>query len=96
MSEKFFISIKLFVLITILSCALVTQAKDKSDSRDAVTQKYQCKMISRGEAINRAKRKVKGKIVGVQLSEKGSRSVYKVRMLVEKKRVKTVSINACL
>ena len=59
------------------------------------TKKYQCSLISRGEAIKQAKRKAKGKVVGVQLSERGSRSIYKVRMLVEQKRVKTISINAC-
>jgi uncharacterized membrane protein YkoI len=59
------------------------------------TKKYQCRLISRAEAIKQAKRKTKGKVVGVQLSERGSRSIYKVRMLVEQKRVKTISINAC-
>lgn len=58
-------------------------------------KKYQCRLISRAEAIKQAKRKIKGKVVGVQLSERGSRSIYKVRMLVEQKRVKTISINAC-
>ncbi len=62
---------------------------------DKKSKKYQCRLISRGEAIKQAKRKTKGKVVGVQLSERGSRSVYKVRMLVEQKRVKTLSINAC-
>lgn len=70
-------------------------AANDDEKTKAKSEKYQCQLISRGEAISQAKRKVDGKVVGVQFKEKGSRSVYRVRMLVDKKRVKTVSINAC-
>ncbi len=82
-----------------LSSSVNSQVSVKSPSVEVKTgkknKKYQCRLISRAEAIKQAKRKTKGKVVGVQLSERGSRSIYKVRMLVEQKRVKTISINAC-
>jgi len=58
-------------------------------------KKYQCKLISRSDAINSAKRQLSGKVVGVQLDNSGKRSVYRVRILTAKKRVKTISIQAC-
>lgn len=67
----------------------------KARTKTKVSAKYECKLISRAEAINQARRKVDGKVVGVQLSERGNRSVYRVRMLVDKNRVKNISINAC-
>ena len=95
--SKFIILAILFALG--LSNVVYAQVSVKKDSvelkADKKTKKYQCSLISRAEAINQAKRKTKGKVVGVQLSERGNRSIYKVRMLVEQKRVKTISINAC-
>ncbi|MDQ7049470.1 MAG: hypothetical protein Q9M92_07980 [Enterobacterales bacterium] len=55
----------------------------------------QCQLISRADAIRQAHSQVKGKVVGVQLSKRGNRSVYRVRMLTDNKRVKTISIPAC-
>ena len=63
--------------------------------QDDAVNKYQCKVISKNQAIINAKRRMKGKIVAVNLVKKGSRSVYKVRMLINKKRVKTITIPAC-
>jgi len=89
----------LFALALVVAPVMSAEAsKDKGTNklqREKKTQKYECHLISRAEAIKQAKRKVNGKVVGVQLSDRGSRSVYKVRMLVDQKRVKTVSINAC-
>lgn len=64
-------------------------------SQNAEQQKYQCKVISKSQAITNAKRRTKGKIVAANLVKKGKRSVYKVRVLVDKKRVKTITIPAC-
>jgi len=69
----------------------IAAAKKNNDP----TQKYQCQLISRGEAIKQAKSRLKGKVVGVQLSERNKRSVYRVRILVDNKRIKTISIQAC-
>jgi len=59
------------------------------------SQKYQCKVISKSQAINNAKRRVKGQIVAANSVKKGKRSVYKVRVLIDEKRVKTITIPAC-
>jgi len=70
-------------------------AVKKNQDNDGQKKQYQCKLISRGSAINQAKRRTNGKVVGVQLSGHGSRAVYRVRVLVDKKRVKTITIPAC-
>ena len=54
-----------------------------------------CKLISSSEAIKRAQRKAGGKVVGVKLKRAGKRSVYRVRVLVDKKRIKNINIKAC-
>ncbi len=84
----FFISVLL--LAVIFSSNVISMGGKKGNK-----QQYQCKLISRGDAISRAKGKLPGKVVGVQLSDRGDRSVYRVRILTSKKRVKTISIQAC-
>ena len=85
---------KLAALMILLSLvANIAVAADKKDKNSR--QKYQCQLISRGEAIKQAKSRLKGKVVGVQLSERDERSVYRVRILVDNKRIKTISIQAC-
>ncbi len=54
-----------------------------------------CQYITKGEAINRAKQRNDSKVVGVQLIKRGNASVYRVRLLVGKKRIKSITINAC-
>jgi len=71
------------------------EPKQKLGNDSKPTKQYQCKLISRADAIRQAKKQLDGKVVGVQLSENGARSVYRVRMLVGDKRVKTISIRAC-
>jgi len=70
-------------------------AMNKKQNNDGEKKQYQCKLISRGSAISQARRRTNGKVVGVQLSGHGSRAVYRVRVLVDKKRVKTITIPAC-
>jgi len=70
-------------------------AMAKGNKQNASAEKYECQLISRSDAIRQAKNRADGKVVGVQLSEKGERSVYRVRILVGKKRIKTISIPAC-
>jgi len=85
-----FILISLFLLSLIPSSGAVS----KNISKDPGKQS-QCKLIARSDAINRAKSQLSGKVVGVQLDQSGKRSVYRVRILTAKKRVKTISIQAC-
>ena len=87
-----------FLLTFLLILALFggqSFAKNKKSKEESSKPQYQCKLISRASAINQAKRRTNGKVVGVQLDQKGNRSIYRVRVLVDKKRVKTVSIQAC-
>ena len=85
---------KLSALVILLS--LVTSFPVAADNKGKnPKQKYQCQLISRGEAIKQAKSRLNGKVVGVQLSERDDRSVYRVRILVDNKRIKTISIQAC-
>ena len=85
----------LVLLLFVFGMFSAAAAQSEKGNKSKQPQKYECKLISRTAAINQAKRKVDGKVVGVQFSDRGSRSVYRVRMLVDKKRVKTLSINAC-
>ena len=80
------------ILLSVLLANSVVAADKKQKNSD---QKYQCELISRGEAIKQATNRMKGKVVGVQLTERNERSVYRVRILVDNKRIKTVSIQAC-
>jgi uncharacterized membrane protein YkoI len=85
----------LIALSLLLSVSSTVDAAKDDSKKSKQPPKYECQLISRADAIAQAKRKNDGKIVGVQFSDRGSRSVYKVRMLIDKKRVKTLSINAC-
>ena len=89
-----FFSCKQLAIILIL-CFVPNLALAKEPREVERADKYECRLISRGDAISRAKRRADGKVVGVQLSKKGARSVYRVRMLIDNKRVKTISIQAC-
>ena len=55
----------------------------------------ECKLISSSEAIKKAQRKSGGKVVAVKLKRAGKRSVYRVRVLVDKKRIKNINVKAC-
>ncbi len=74
---------------------LSSQAIASNKTHSKPPQQSECKRISRADAITHAKKQTKGKVVGVQFRDRGSRSVYQVRMLVGEKRVKTMSIRAC-
>ena len=80
-----------FCLLGFFSSVAISNDSEQAPSASA----YECQLISRSEAINRAKKRTDGKVVGVQLADKGKSSVYRVRILVGKKRIKTLSIPAC-
>jgi len=85
------------IATSLVSLPATAKEIDRGKQRTEIKseKKYQCRLISRADAISRAKKRYKGKVVGVQFNDKGERSVYRVRMLFENKRVKTVSIKAC-
>ena len=91
-----FIKPKYIKTISLFICLIVLPISNSVLSyKGSEPQKYQCKVISKSQAIYNAKRRIKGKIVAANLVKKGSRSVYKVRVLVDRKRVKTITIPAC-
>ena len=90
---KSFIS-KLSAIVLLLNLATNFSVAADNNEKDS-KQKYQCQLISRSEAIKQAKSRLNGKVVGVQLSERDDRSVYRVRILIDNKRIKTISIQAC-
>lgn len=57
--------------------------------------KKQCELISSQEAKEKAESKSGGKVVSIKLEKKGDASVYKVRVIVDDKRVKNLTIKAC-
>ncbi len=63
-------------------------AKEKRKNKE-------CQLISSQQAIKKAQRITKGKVVSIKLNRSGKRSVYKVRVLVKDKRIKNLSIKAC-
>ncbi|TQV75227.1 hypothetical protein FLL45_09840 [Aliikangiella marina] len=69
------------------------EAADRNSARDK--KKESCQLISSSEAAGRAQARTGGKVVNVRLQRAGKRSVYKVRVLVGKKRIKNVTIKAC-
>jgi uncharacterized membrane protein YkoI len=82
-------------ILLFLFCFFPYIATAEEKAKIEPSQKYQCQLISRGEAIKQAKSRMQGKVVGVQLTERNNRSTYRVRILVDKKRIKTISIQAC-
>jgi len=86
----------LLLLVLAITFPMLANAQEPTNKNyDNQSKKYECKLISRADAIRQARKRAKGKVVGVQLNKNGRRSSYRVRMLVDKKRVKTLSINAC-
>jgi uncharacterized membrane protein YkoI len=68
-------------------------AAERDNDRDA--KKDNCNLISSNDAINQANAQTGGKVVSVKLSRNGAKSVYKVRVLVDEKRIKNITIKAC-
>ncbi|MFT6733945.1 MAG: putative membrane protein YkoI [Polaribacter sp.] len=92
----FFYKLKPLTTFLLFVCLAISFISSPAwSSQDVKQQKYQCKVISKSQAITNAKRRIKGKVVAANLVKKGKRSVYKVRVLVENKRVKTITIPAC-
>jgi len=83
------------VIAFYLLCLLPFTAISKGSEQEPSSSTYKCQLISRSEAINQAKKRTDGKVVGVQLAKKGESSVYRVRILIDQKRIKTVSIPGC-
>lgn len=83
------------IILSLLIFMVSYSQSSHLEAEESPQKKYQCQLISRTSAIKQAQSRANGKVIGVKLSRKGRHSIYKVRMLVDKKRVKTTSIKAC-
>ena len=54
-----------------------------------------CKPIAKSRAISVAQKTIKGKVLSASLSKRGGRQMYKVKVLLDNGRVKTISVDAC-
>ncbi len=80
-------------LILVLCCLSFTvSGKDRKQPKG---KQIDCQLISSRDAIKKAKKKTKGKVVSVKLNKRGNKSVYRVRVLVGEKRIKNITIKAC-
>lgn len=76
-------------LLLALCLSFTVNAKEKN--RRAAS----CQLISSSQAISLAQARMSGKVLSVKLSRATGQPVYRVRMLVGKKRIKNISIKAC-
>ena len=87
----------LTVTIIILSCSLLlaepVKAAQYSAAYVATQQDKKQKVISKRQAISAAKRQVNGKVLSANLIKSRGPAVYRVKMLVSEKRVRTVFVD---
>ena len=86
---------KLTVLLMIILLVFSSDLYSAEGKKQKRNNDSACKIISSSDAISRAMRKNSGKVVSVKLKRAGARSVYRVRMLVGKNRIKNITVNAC-
>lgn len=73
----------------------VAQAeKTENTGKKAGEKTNDTQIISSQQAVKQAKEKTSGRVIGVKLKGKGRESVYKVKVLTNKNKVKNVSIKA--
>ena len=86
----------LIVLLIALSSQLVftgTTAAANNTAAMYAQEKQKPKVISKRQAISAAKRQVNGKVLSATLIRSKGPAVYRVKMLVSEKRVRTVFVD---
>ncbi len=81
----------LFFSIVFSGLTNIQAASKKADQKKTQVQKK--KTISKSSAINVAKSEVKGKVLSAKLIKSRGPAVYRVKMLVKDKRVRTVFVD---
>ncbi|MCP3673222.1 MAG: hypothetical protein GY829_01945 [Gammaproteobacteria bacterium] len=81
----------LFFSIVFSGFANIQAASKKAEQKKAQVQRN--KTIGRSSAMNIAKSEVKGKILSAKLIKSRGPAVYRVKMLVKDKRVRTVFVD---
>ncbi|NVJ62539.1 MAG: PepSY domain-containing protein [Gammaproteobacteria bacterium] len=62
---------------------------------DAKSSQRSCEPVSKASAISAAQSAIKGKALSASLSRKSNPPVYRVKVLLDNGRVKTILVNAC-
>jgi uncharacterized membrane protein YkoI len=91
-----FIHIKTALLLTCLALpayAFTTQQQTNEDPRSWLILAQQT-AISKAQAIDIVSRKQKGKVLSADLIQTNQRSFYKVKVLTEQGRIKTLHVDA--
>ncbi len=77
--------IPVLIFVSMLVVANVASAESKSG----------CKVISKAKAISAAQKSIKGKALSATLIESKGPPVYRVKVVLESGRVKTILIDGC-
>ncbi|WP_144395371.1 PepSY domain-containing protein [Pleionea sediminis] len=64
-------------------------------SAPAMADKDQCKVISKGKAVAVAQKAIKGKALSAKLIKSRGPAVYRVKVLLDNGRVKTILVDGC-
>ena len=82
------------LLLTLTTCLMVAPKVEASQYYVASkSDKKKQRVISKSQAINAAKRQVNGKVLSATLIQSKGPAVYRVKMLVSEKRVRTVFVD---
>ena len=82
------------LLITLTTCLTVSPKVEASQYLVASkSDKKKQRIISKSQAISAAKRQVNGKVLSATLIQSKGPAVYRVKMLVSEKRVRTVFVD---
>ena len=83
----------IIVLLTLASMVFLTHTAQAVPYANAQAKQAKERVISKRQAINAAKSQVKGKILSASLIRSKGPAVYRVKMLVSEKRVRTVFVD---
>ena len=82
------------LLLTLTTCLVITPTVEATQYTVAgKSDKKKQRVISKSQAINAAKRQVNGKVLSATLIQSKGPAVYRVKMLVSEKRVRTVFVD---
>jgi uncharacterized membrane protein YkoI len=77
------------ILLLILSSMLSLSASGTEESKSG------CKIISKAKAISAAQKSIEGKALSASLIESKGPPVYRVKVVLEGGRVKTILVDGC-
>lgn len=83
----------IIVLLTLTSMAFISHTTHAAPFTSANAKQAKERVISKRQAINSAKSQVKGKVLSASLIRSKGPAVYRVKMLVSEKRVRTVFVD---